>query len=155
MSFLQPGFIQQSLEVLRSFNYLSIIGCWPFLLQDILDAIEFARGDPASKWGSARADMGHPEPFDLQYIAVGNQDCWNKNYRGTYVFFNRTLRVDTKCIHILMLLYMLGNYMKFYTAIKGAYPDIKIVSNCDGSVQPSNMPADLYDFHVRRDYNNN
>lgn len=43
---------------------------------------------------------------------------------------------------------MSGNYMKFYSAIKGAYPDIKIVSNCDGSVQPLNLPADLYDFHV-------
>ncbi|KAL8460099.1 hypothetical protein ACS0TY_031855 [Phlomoides rotata] len=93
----------------------------PFV-QDILDAIEFARGDPSSKWGALRADMGHPEPFDLQYVAVGNQDCWNKNYRG--------------------------NYMKFYTAIKGGYPDIKIVSNCDGSAQPSDLPADLYDFHV-------
>ncbi|KAK6151384.1 hypothetical protein DH2020_014019 [Rehmannia glutinosa] len=86
----------------------------PFV-QDILDALEFAKGDPTSKWGSIRAAMGHVEPFDLRYVAVGNQDC---------------------------------NYMKFYSAIKGAYPDIKIISNCDGSVRPLDHPADFYDFHA-------
>ncbi|XP_051148882.1 alpha-L-arabinofuranosidase 1-like [Andrographis paniculata] len=93
----------------------------PFV-QNVVNAIEFARGDPTSKWGSIRASMGHPEPFDLRYLASGNQDCWNKNYRG--------------------------NYMKFYTAIKDAYPDIQIISNCDGSVARLDHPADLYDFHV-------
>ncbi|KAG8367779.1 hypothetical protein BUALT_Bualt16G0108200 [Buddleja alternifolia] len=93
----------------------------PFV-QDILDAIEFARGDPASTWGSVRASMGHEEPFDLRYVAVGNQDCGNKNYRG--------------------------NYLKFYNAIKRAYPDIKIITNCDSSSRPLDHPADLYDFHV-------
>ncbi|KAL7093011.1 hypothetical protein ACP275_11G016800 [Erythranthe tilingii] len=93
----------------------------PFV-QDILDALEFAKGDPTSKWGSVRASMGHSEPFDLRYVAIGNQDCGNKNYHG--------------------------NYMKFYDAIKGSYPDIKIISNCDGSVQRLDHPADLYDFHV-------
>ncbi|PIN21121.1 Non-reducing end alpha-L-arabinofuranosidase [Handroanthus impetiginosus] len=93
----------------------------PFV-QDILDAIDFARGNTSSTWGSIRAAMGHPDPFDLQYVAVGNQDCGKKNYRGTY--------------------------MKFYTAIKEAYPDMKIITNCDGSAQTLDHPADLYDFHV-------
>ncbi|XP_073014704.1 alpha-L-arabinofuranosidase 1-like [Primulina eburnea] len=93
----------------------------PFV-QDILDAIEFARGDSKSKWGSVRVAMGHTEPFDLRYVAVGNQDCGSKNYRG--------------------------NYNKFYNAIKQIYPDIKIISNCDGSYQQLDHPADLYDFHV-------
>ncbi|KAL2501998.1 Alpha-L-arabinofuranosidase 1 [Forsythia ovata] len=93
----------------------------PFV-QNILDSIEFARGDAASTWGSVRAAMGHPEPFDLKYVAIGNQDCGRKNYHG--------------------------NYLKFYTAIKSAYPDIKIISNCDGSSQQLDHPADLYDFHV-------
>ncbi|GER25980.1 alpha-L-arabinofuranosidase [Striga asiatica] len=86
----------------------------PFV-QDILDALEFARGDPNSKWGSVRAEMGRSEPFDLRYVAVGNQEC---------------------------------NYMKFYNAIKTTHPDIKIISNCDGSVGLLDHPADLYDFHV-------
>ncbi|XP_050369283.1 alpha-L-arabinofuranosidase 1-like isoform X2 [Argentina anserina] len=93
----------------------------PFV-QEALDGIEFARGSPDSTWGSLRAAMGHPEPFDLRYVAVGNEDCGKKNYRG--------------------------NYLKFYSAIKRSYPDIQIISNCDGSSRPLDHPADLYDFHV-------
>lgn len=45
-----------------------------------------------------------------------------------------------------------GNYLKFYSAIKRAYPDIKIISNCDGSSKPLDHPADFYDYHVRNIY---
>ncbi|PKI58955.1 alpha-L-arabinofuranosidase 1 [Punica granatum] len=93
----------------------------PFV-QEALDGIEFARGSTDSKWGALRAAMGHPEPFDLKYVAVGNEDCGKKNY--------------------------LGNYLKFYGAIKAAYPDIGIISNCDGSSKPLDHPADFYDYHV-------
>lgn len=55
------------------------------LLQDILDSLEFAKGGPTSTWGSVRASMGHSEPFDLRYVAIGNQDCANKNYHGKYI----------------------------------------------------------------------
>ncbi|MED6182793.1 aspartate-semialdehyde dehydrogenase-like protein [Stylosanthes scabra] len=99
----------------------------PFV-QEALDGIEFARGDATSKWGSLRAAMGHPEPFDLKYVAVGNEDCEKKNYRG--------------------------NYLKFYSAIRSAYPDIQIISNCDASSQPLDHPADLYDYHVYTNANN-
>ncbi|KAL6272217.1 hypothetical protein ACE6H2_022909 [Prunus campanulata] len=51
----------------------------PFV-QEALDGLEFARGNPNSTWGSLRAAMGHPEPFDLRYVAVGNEDCGKKNY---------------------------------------------------------------------------
>ncbi|KAL3534085.1 hypothetical protein ACH5RR_002546 [Cinchona calisaya] len=97
------------------------------LVQEILDGIEFARGDPNSTWGYIRASMGHPEPYDLRYVAVGNQNCGKKNYRG--------------------------NYLKFYSAIKSAYPDIKVISNCDGSSRPLDHPADFYDYHVYGDAN--
>ncbi|WCJ28656.1 alpha-L-arabinofuranosidase 1 [Euphorbia peplus] len=99
----------------------------PFV-QEALDGIEFARGNSNSTWGSVRAAMGHPEPFDLKYVAVGNEDCGKKNY--------------------------IGNYHKFYDAIKLVYPDIKIISNCDGSSTPLNHPADYYDFHVYTSANN-
>ncbi|XP_068472440.1 alpha-L-arabinofuranosidase 1-like isoform X2 [Phaseolus vulgaris] len=92
------------------------------LVQEALDGIEFARGDPTSKWGSLRAAMGHPEPFDLRYVAVGNEDCGKPKYQG--------------------------NYLKFYHAIRSAYPDIQIISNCDGSSRPLDHPADMYDYHV-------
>ncbi|CAD6268797.1 unnamed protein product [Miscanthus lutarioriparius] len=42
----------------------------------------------------------------------------------------------------------LENYLKFYKAIRKAYPDIQIISNCDGSSQPLHHPADLYDVHI-------
>lgn len=93
----------------------------PFV-KDILDSLEFAKGSSNSTWGKVRADMGHPEPFDLKYVAIGNEDCGKPNYRG--------------------------NYLKFYYAIQNAYPDIKMISNCDGSSHALDHPADLYDFHI-------
>jgi hypothetical protein len=42
-----------------------------------------------------------------------------------------------------------GNYMKFYEAIKAKYPDMQLISNCDGSKSALDHPADLYDYHVR------
>nr|XP_043636018.1 alpha-L-arabinofuranosidase 1-like [Erigeron canadensis] len=92
------------------------------LVQDALDGIEFARGDPNSTWGSVRADMGHTEPFNLKHVAIGNQDCGRSNYRA--------------------------NYLQFYTAIKEAYPDINLITNCDGSNTRLDHPAELYDYHV-------
>ena len=43
-------------------------------VQDILDLIEWANGDKKSKWGKLRAQAGHPEPFNLKYIGIGNED---------------------------------------------------------------------------------
>jgi alpha-L-arabinofuranosidase len=44
-------------------------------IQDVLDMIEWANGDPKrNKWAKMRADAGHPEPFNLRYIGVGNED---------------------------------------------------------------------------------
>ncbi|PPD88581.1 hypothetical protein GOBAR_DD14470 [Gossypium barbadense] len=57
----------------------------PFV-QEALDGIEFARGDASSTWGAVRAAMGHPEPFDLKYVAIGNEDCGKKNYRESSSF---------------------------------------------------------------------
>ena len=55
------------------------------ILQEMLDSIEFARGSPNSTWGSLRAKLGHPKPFSLKYIAIGNENCDKANYRGVYV----------------------------------------------------------------------
>ncbi len=46
----------------------------PAYVQDVLDLIEFANGPTDSKWGAVRAEMGHPEPFGLKYLGVGNED---------------------------------------------------------------------------------
>ena len=71
-------------------------------VQDALDLIEFANGDATTKWGKVRADMGHPAPFNLKMIAVGNEQ-WDK------VYVER-LEVFTK-------------------AIREKYPDIKIIGS--------------------------
>lgn len=93
----------------------------PFI-EDVLNGIEFVRGSANSKWGAVRASMGHSEPFSLEYVAIGNEDCGKQYYRD--------------------------NYLKFYQAIKDAYPDIAMISNCDGSSRPLDHPADMYDFHI-------
>lgn len=43
-------------------------------VQDVLDLIEWANGDKKSKWGKLRAEAGHPEPFNLKYVGIGNED---------------------------------------------------------------------------------
>ena len=48
-------------------------------IRDALDLIEFANGNAASEWGKVRAEMGHPEPFNLRYIAIGNEQ-WGEEY---------------------------------------------------------------------------
>ncbi|OIV89456.1 hypothetical protein TanjilG_21671 [Lupinus angustifolius] len=64
-------------------------------VQDALDSIEFARGCASSKWGSVRAAMGHPKPFDLRYVAIGNEDCW-KNMFAQSSKFDKTSRSGPK-----------------------------------------------------------
>nr|WP_321408593.1 alpha-L-arabinofuranosidase C-terminal domain-containing protein [uncultured Carboxylicivirga sp.] len=48
-------------------------------IQDALDLIEFANGNISTKWGKLRADMGHPAPFNLKYLAIGNEQ-WGEIY---------------------------------------------------------------------------
>lgn len=48
-------------------------------IDDALDLIEFANGPATSKWGKIRADMGHPAPFNLKYLAIGNEQ-WGSLY---------------------------------------------------------------------------
>ncbi|KAL9243266.1 hypothetical protein vseg_017174 [Gypsophila vaccaria] len=92
-------------------------------VQEMLDSIEFARGNAnTSKWAALRAKLGHPAPFSLKYIAIGNEDCGMPNYKE--------------------------NYVKFYNAVKKAYPDIKTITNCDFSNKDFDHPADLYDYHT-------
>ena len=68
--------------------------------QDIIDLIEFATGDVSTEWGALRAEMGHPEPFDLHYIAIGNEN-WDAEY------FTRFKRLDE--------------------AVKAVYPEITTI----------------------------
>ena len=60
-------------------------------VQDALDLIEFANGDVNTTWGKVRAEMGHPEPFNLKMIAVGNEQ-WDKVYVERLEVFTKAIR---------------------------------------------------------------
>jgi alpha-L-arabinofuranosidase len=72
-------------------------------IQDTLDLVEFANGPTTSTWGKLRADMGHPEPFGLTHIGVGNEE----NLPDAYF----------------------ANFEKFRAAIAAKYPQIVVVGN--------------------------
>ena len=71
----------------------------PFI-DDCLDLIEFANGPADSKWGKIRAEMGHPEPFNMKYLGIGNEQ-WDTPY------FERL--------------------KPFVAAVRAKYPEIKII----------------------------
>ncbi|MBQ8554678.1 MAG: carbohydrate binding domain-containing protein [Clostridia bacterium] len=81
--------------------------------QDILDLVEFANGDVTTEWGALRADMGHPEPFNLKYLAIGNEN-WDTIY---------WTRFDI-----------------LYRAVKEVYPELEIISSA-GPVAEGSLPA--------------
>ena len=103
-------------------------------IQDALDLIEFANGSAtATKWGKLRADLGHPAPFDLKWMGVGNEQ-WGEQYVERQVLFSK--------------------------AIKAKYPDIRIVSSVgpfpDGDLfeyltkEMTALKADIVDEHYYR-----
>jgi len=100
----------------------------PPLVDDTLDAIEYAIGPVDSKWGSERAANGHPAPFPLKYIEIGNEDQWSR-YGERVALFEK--------------------------AIKARYPQIKVVlsSWISGIDEPAIRAAghvDLVDEHAYR-----
>ena len=60
-------------------------------VQDALDLIEFANGDVSTPWGKIRSDMGHPEPFNMKYIGVGNEQ-WGPEYIKRFVVFEKAIK---------------------------------------------------------------
>lgn len=55
-------------------------------IQDMLDLVEFCRGDVNTTWGKVRASLGHAEPFELKYICIGNEN-WGEDYFVSYSAF--------------------------------------------------------------------
>jgi alpha-N-arabinofuranosidase len=60
-------------------------------VQDALDLVEFANGSDTSKWGKVRAEMGHPKPFNLKLMGVGNEQ-WDEQYIERYKVFAKALK---------------------------------------------------------------
>ena len=89
-------------------------------VQDALDEIEYVTGDANTKWGAQRAKDGHPAPFPLNYIEVGNEDN-----------FDRTGSYDAR-------------YTQFYDAIKAKYPNLQIIA----TTRVTTRTPDLTDEHL-------
>jgi alpha-N-arabinofuranosidase len=69
-------------------------------VQDALDLIEFANGSEATPWGKLRSDMGHPKPFNLKYIGVGNEQ-WGPDYIERYKVFEKAIKAKYPNITIV------------------------------------------------------
>lgn len=60
-------------------------------IQDALDLIEFANGSTQTAWGNVRAEMGHPEPFNMKMIGIGNEQ-WGEEYIKRYIVFEKAIK---------------------------------------------------------------
>jgi len=69
-------------------------------VQDALDLIEFANGDSNTKWGKIRTEMGHPKPFNMKYIGVGNEQ-WGEDYIERYKVFEKAIHDKYPNIQII------------------------------------------------------
>ena len=100
-------------------------------IQDMLDLVEFANGDTTTTWGKLRADMGHPEPFGLKYVCLGNEE------HNTPEFKERM--------------------PKFVEAMRAEYPEIKIIGNSGlgAGIPLYNQMADLKVWSSDEHYYNN
>jgi alpha-N-arabinofuranosidase len=91
-------------------------------VQDALDEIEYVTGGADTQWGAVRAKNGHPQPFKLTYVEVGNEDQFDRS--GSYD----------------------GRYEQFYKAIKAKYPQLQIIATTPvKSIRP-----DVIDDHFYR-----
>jgi len=61
-------------------------------IQDIIDLVEYANGDVHTTWGKKRAAAGHPQPFNLKYIGIGNEDQITEVFRERFVMIYKALR---------------------------------------------------------------
>src|ERR1039458_7408408 len=95
---------------------LDRMGPW---VQDALDAIEYANGSANSLWGAARARNGHPAPFNLKYMEIGNEN-------GGPAYHER--------------------WALFYDTIKAKYPQMRLVAD-EWSGRPTNRPIEIVDEH--------
>jgi alpha-L-arabinofuranosidase len=61
-------------------------------VQDVLDLVEYANGDIHTKWGKVRADAGHPQPFHLKYIGIGNEDLISDVFEERFTLIYNAMR---------------------------------------------------------------
>lgn len=104
------------------------------LIQNTLDAIEYANGDETTRWGRVRVTNGHAAPYNIKFLEVGNENSQgDASYRNEYA----------------------RRYAKFYDAIKAKYPDMVVIGNVEawGTDNPlwvQDAPTDMVDEHYYR-----
>ena len=89
-------------------------------VQDALDEIEYVTGSPKTKWGAVRAKNGHPRPFPLAYVEIGNEDQFDRS--GSYD----------------------GRYAQFYDAIKAKYPKLQLIATTPVKLRKPDLIDDHY-----------
>ena len=96
-------------------------------VQEALDEIEYVTGDASTKWGAQRVKDGHPNPFKLHYVEIGNEDWFDTS--GSYD----------------------GRFAQFHDAIKARYPDLKLIATVGNEHSQSqrvhSRTPDLVDEH--------
>ena len=118
-------------------------GCTPYdqigeWIEECMDALEYANGDITTKYGKMRAENGHPAPFNLEYIEIGNE-----NYN-----FNMNNNSDQSDHYP-------ERYIQFYNAIKAKYPNVHCIGNVESwsTDNPSwrnDYPVEMVDEHYYR-----
>jgi alpha-N-arabinofuranosidase len=115
--------IQPVLAVYAGYSLKGVhIAPGPYLapfVEDALDEIEFVTGASNTRWGSIRAKLGHPAPFQLNYVEIGNEDQFDKS--GSYE----------------------GRYAQFYKAIKAKYPHLQLIA----TTPVTKIKPDVVDDH--------
>jgi alpha-L-arabinofuranosidase len=64
----------------------------PAYVQEVLDLIEYANGPATSRWGAKRAAAGHPKPFNLEYLGIGNEDLISEVFRVRFKMISDAVR---------------------------------------------------------------
>lgn len=80
-------------------------------IQDMHDLVEFCRGDVNSTWGKVRASLGHPEPFELEYICIGNEqegEVYFERYQAFLDSFNEAKAENPELYEGIELIYSSG-----------------------------------------------
>ncbi|KAJ2903927.1 Alpha-L-arabinofuranosidase A [Zalerion maritima] len=102
-----------------------------WVIDEAMDEIEFIRGEANTTWGAVRAEFGHPEPFELYYVEIGNED-WLAGYPEGW---------DT---------YQEYRFPLFLEAITEKYPDITVIASGDSDYGYEIPAPAIGDYHPYR-----
>lgn len=119
---------------------------WPLdkidpVIEQTLDAIEYALGPVESKWGAVRAKMGHPRPFPLKYVEIGNEHP-PALYGDYYAKFRKAIRARYPQMQVVMSMYWSG--LNWGAIERAGDRNIDIVD--EHAYRPSNWARSNFDY---------